>query len=826
MDINYNKKRLTLSVSELSRLVADTVETRGSVSLSLRGRLGSKAHRSWQEGRKQDTPFRQEVHLDVCLPGVGPEGWEIRVRGRLDGLTEELDRLVVEELKTVALPPSRFASLSADDFPRHRRQVEIYLHLLAHARPDKPAFGKLVYLNLPTNKKRIFEIPYDRAEVERSILDVAATLIEREIRRAEERQQKIQMALQFSFPFPKMRLGQQDMIEAIQEALRAGSSLLLEAPTGLGKTAAALFAALPYALEHDKQVMFLTSKTTQQDLVFRTAQELRLSVRFPTRFACGNDRLDASHSRKDFSPRPESCFPRTLLLRARQKICPMESPDAEMQDCPYREDFFHRLRQSGALLELLNEGDIHPDRVREVGEREHLCPHELQLLLAEEADLIIGDYNYAFDPGARLERLFVSGDPSRLILIVDEAHNLPDRARSYYSPQLTWESVQAAVQKLEARGVQSFDEPVREIQNQFEYYLAQAPVHLDPVPIELSATAWARIGEEFDAAVVPYWYSLSGTQDSEEEDSVLLLHRQLEDFRRILALEGDNFAPLLRRAPAALEILCLDAAPMLAETFSSVHAAICLSATLQPSDAYTRLLGLEKVASLALPSPFPREHLRVIIDASVTTLYREREANIEAIAAKLQLFYQSIHKNILAFFPSFELMRRISSRLKIKNILYQDESLTDAGRADLLARFKKSRHALLCCVMGGVFAEGIDLPGKLAEAAVIVGVGLPLVCTENELRRAYFERSDNQGFEYVYLYPGMRRVIQAAGRIIRAETDTGLVLLLDRRYTQRQYQQLFPQHWYRRNPAELVINNFERVLAMENQSIRRGRHEV
>jgi DNA excision repair protein ERCC-2 len=852
MDVNSTKKRLTLSVGELSRLVADVGESSPSVSLSLRGRLGAEAHRAWQDQRKgspqgqapqgQASSFRQEVHLDVCLPlrglpGAAPDGWEIRVRGRLDGLIEELDRLVVEELKTVALPPGRFAALSPDDFPRHRRQVEIYLHLLVSARVDKPAAGRLVYLNLPTGKKKAFEIPYLRAEIEPMIQDVAASIIEREVRRAEERQVKRQTALQLRFPFPSMRPGQEEMIAAIRAALSERTSLLIEAPTGLGKTAAALFAALPYALEHDRQVMFLTSKTTQQDLVFTTARELRLNGRFRT---SRND-LTGGHSGKDFSPRPESNpFPRTLLLRARQKICPMESSGlpplkkgghagdqskvqllppyqggaggdqevAEPENCPYREDFFHRLRQSGALWELLEDGDVHPDRVREVGERERLCPHELQLLLAEEVDLIIGDYNYAFDPVVRLDRLFVSGDPGRLILIVDEAHNLPDRARSYYSPRFDWELVEAAARRLNEKGLHTFDEPIKAIQSYFEHYLREAPPQPEPMPIELSASAWLRIGEEFEAAVVPYWYSLSEPENS-EEDPVLILQRSLEDFSRAVSLEGDNFAHLLRRSPVALEVLCLDAAPTLQESFDAVHSAICQSATLQPFDAYSRLLGLNKAETLALPSPFPTENLRVIIDPAVTTLYRERHANIDAIAARIQHVYDHERRNILAFFPSFEFMRKITGRLKVRKLILQEEGLSDRARADLLSSFKKSRHALLCSVMGGVFAEGIDLPGRLAEAAIIVGVGLPQVSTENELLRAYFERRENRGFEYAYLYPGMRRVIQAAGRVIRSKTDRGVILLLDRRYTQKEYQRLLPRHWYRTNPSELVDRDWQ-----------------
>jgi len=427
MDISFDRKRLTLSAGELARLVAESADTSNPIAFSLRGRLGAEAHRAYQDLRRASEGFRREVHLDVTLaaPQGRESGWEVRVRGRLDGLVEELDRLVVEELKTVALPAGRFAALAEHDIPRHRRQLEIYLHLLAATRPDKPAAGRLIYLNLPNSRRKAFEVEYRREEIEPVIWDMVGALIDREARRAGERVRKRETAAQLRFPFLAPRPGQEEIIAAVRQTLDRSGTLLVEAPTGLGKTAAALFAALPRALEQGRQVLYLTAKTTQQDLVFRTAQDVRL----------GRD------------------FPRVALLRARQKICPQEAQGAEPENCPYREDFPLRLRRSGLLERLLAEGAVHPDRVRELGEQERLCPHELQLLLAEEADLVIGDYNYAFDPGARLERLFSEGEPSRLILLVDEAHNLPDRARGYYSPRLPWFAVEAAAGHLQARGI-------------------------------------------------------------------------------------------------------------------------------------------------------------------------------------------------------------------------------------------------------------------------------------------------------------------------------------------------------------------------------------
>ncbi len=719
------------------------------------------------------------------------DGWIVRICGRLDGLIEELDRRVAEEIKSVAMPPAKFAALRPEWFPRHRRQLEIYLYLIATSRSEKPVAGRLTYLNLPDNRRRTFEIEWDYATIETIILDHICYLIEQETRRGEERRLKRNIAQTIRFPFPKMRSGQKDMVDALHRALENASSILVEAPTGSGKTAAALYGVMPLALQHNKQVVYLTSKTTQQDLVFTTARKLR----------SGN------------------LFPRVMLMRARQKICSAERGVCNTDECRFKRDFPERFRQGRILNILLEESCIHPDWVKRVGETYELCPYEIQLELAEEVDLIICDYNYIFDPAVRLNRFWKENDSEKLILIVDEAHNLPDRARSYYSPKLSWETISIAAKALDKEGDQTFQASLQALQEQFEYYLSWSSRHKDeshrvppnPFPVELSLPIWRKILEDFHSAVVPYWYRLMERDFQEGDDPVLNLQRELEAFLQVLEMQGENFAYLVRKSPrTSLEILCLDPAPLLRQVFSSVYASVCMSATLQPIEAYRQLLGLNPETELiSLPSPFPPEHCRIIVDSSVTTLYREREANADPIIAKIECFYEEVQKNILLFFPSYEFMRRILRGLRIKNLFVQEEGLSDEERNNLLAAFRRRRHAVLCSVMGGVFAEGIDLPGKMAEAALIVGVPLPQVSTENELIRAYYDRTCGEGFRYVYLYPGMRRVVQAVGRVIRRETDRGIVLLLDRRYTRKEYQNLFPRYWYRRSPAELEWSTWE-----------------
>ncbi len=792
MELRPEEKRCTLSVGELSRLIADDVYSPSPLTFSLRGKLGASAHRQYQQVRSQNAGFRQEVSLDVELPLTDPalRDWTVRVRGRLDGLITELDGYVVEELKTLALPASRFNRLTVDDFPRHRLQLEIYLHLLSRSQPHKRVAGRLIYLNLISNHRRAFEIIYQPASLETLVQQELSNLLQSEIRRQQERVEKLRIAAQIRFPFKGLRRGQGEMISEIQSAIKQSETLLLEAPTGLGKTVAALFAILPFALEEDRQVFFLTSKTTQQDLVFLTAQ-----------------RLKAEHR-----------FPRILLLRARQKLCPLGSDDCPPSECVYLNNFKERVRSSGVIAQLLEVTTLTPEYLREVGERETLCPHELQRLLTDEADLLIGDYNYVFDPAVRLERFFSEGDPSRLILIVDEAHNLPERARSYYTRQLSLVALQEALGKIPSPQFSPLREIFAKIQAQFQYYLQHAPRYPEPHPILLSGEAWSKIGGQLQSAFLPYWFHTLEHNDPTETDPVINIYRQCDDFVRLLNQEGDHFAHLLRRLPQPfLEVFCLDASRHLQDTFSSVHSSVCLSATLQPFAYYQELLGITTgMKSQAYPSPFPREHCRVFSDPTVTTLFREREANIESLVAKIAEFQALVRVNTMVFFPSFELLRRVTDPLPKEKLFLQTEHLSDRSRQELLSGFKKSRQGLLCAVLGGVFAEGIDLPGRLAEAAIIVGVGLPQVGTENELIRAYYERKGCDGFHYAYLYPGMRRVIQAAGRLIRSATDRGIILLLDRRYAQQEYQQLLPQHWYHHSPAELIRPDWSEEIKSSN----------
>jgi len=773
--VDPSKYQITLSVGEIVRLVSDSHAKASSPSFNLRGKLGSDAHRNFQNNRKNVAGYSQEVHLDLPLVEADPERgiWGLRLRGRLDGLIQELDRLVVEEIKTVAMAAAQFAQLTPESFPRHVRQVELYLYLLSRQYPERELWGRLIYINLASRQKKAFDLAYSAEDVEPQVEAIVNEIIAEEIRRIEEIPVKKEVSAKLKFPFPNFRPGQDEMVARTEQCLEEQQDILIEAPTGIGKTAAVLFATLKFALQNDKQIMFLTSKNTQQALVFDTALRIRA----------------------------ESTFSRILWLRSKEKQCLKKDLNCNPELCEYLEDFNRRFRQQKMLEVLLEMGSLTPEAIAEIGRERHLCPYELQQTVSPKFDLIVGDYNYAFDPSVRSGRVFDEGDPSRLILVVDEAHNLPDRARSYYSASLKMVTIALAMEVLQESGYKGFGSIIQQIAELIHYYSSALPNKSPAHPVQLVHDDWLQILERFEERIIPYWYHITESGESVDENPVILLYRQLQDFIRVLGLEGEHLAHIVRKDPEpSLEIICLDASPYLRETFSAVHSGICMSATLSPLEETGHLLGLsKKYEMLKLASPFPPENVLVRIDASVTTLYRQRAENIAPIARRIERFCALSDWNVIAFFPSFELMRQVIAELNIPDILVQESEMTGRERLEILEQFKSSQSSLLCCVMGGIFAEGIDLPGKWAEAAIIVGVGLPAICLENDLLRAYFERKGENGFNFAYLFPGMQRGVQAAGRIVRTPEDKGVILLLDKRYTEPAYRKLLPDYWFSTN---------------------------
>jgi DNA excision repair protein ERCC-2 len=451
----------------------------------------------------------------------------------------------------------------------------------------------------------------------------------------------------------------------------------------------------------------------------------------------------------------------------------------------------------------------------------------LSLDVALEADVIVGDYNYVFDPGAYLRRFFQDTSYDDCLLIIDEAHNLYTRAREYYSPLLR----QRRVRQLLAHCA---DEPVRLFRDFAAFFQTldglfpmvygdalETPSIGEQTLVEPPLAFLAGLRSQLEALMVDYAIYRRRSRPAPGAEPLQDFYYAFQRFCDVLAVGGEEFSYLYYHHPddAVFKVLCKDAARFLHERLVGFHSVVAMSATLTPFAFYQDVLGFppERTFTAEFPSPFPRQNRKVLVVPEVSTLYRDRQRDAPKIADIIERIVAQRPGNYIAFFPSFEFLRLVRPwlRLPVLCLIEQSETMTDTERTAVLQSLRQhdADARLVLAVQGGIFAEGVDYPGNMLIGVIIVGPGLPRLDAEQELIRAYYEEQYGHGFAYAYLYPGMTRVIQSAGRVIRSATDVGIIALLDKRFTYTNYTALFPAHWYSRSPRELITRHYQQDLA-------------
>ena len=540
---------------------------------------------------------------------------------------------------------------------------------------------------------------------------------------------------------------------------------------------------------------------------------------------------------------------RSVTLTAKEKAC--LHPDAEghpsclPEVCPFANGYYDRRKD--ALVALLDgSGSFSRAALADTARQFSVCPFELGLDLSEWCDVVIGDYNYLFDPVVHLKRFFdAAGD---WLFLIDEAHNLPDRARAMYSAQFAKSSLTEAKRAL-GKGKSSLKTALTKADKVFlaaRKACAQAaprtgaepsgetePTQVSLLPAEaapdfaLPQPLYARDGTVFlqqlpaalPAALRAVHTPLQDWLEQNPEDpahaQLLELYFAMQDIARAADRYDSHFVTQLtaRGSELELHLLCLDPAPFVDASLAAGRSAALFSATLTPPAFYRSVLGCADARAVALPSPFPPENLGLFCLPGISTRYRQREASVPAVADALAALAKGKTGNYLAFFPSYAYLRQVyedfTARYPDIGTLAQESGLDDAARAAFLEQFSPSPAKTLLGfgVMGGIFGEGVDLAGDRLIGCAIVGVGLPQVNPRQEMLRRYYDAQNGAGFDYAYRYPGMNKVLQAAGRVIRTPEDKGVVLLLDYRFAKPEYQRLFPLHWkhlqYLPGPAAL-----------------------
>ena len=718
------------------------------------------------------------------------------LEGRLDGRFEDEEgNVVVDEVKSVHFAEELPRLLGSPRLERFGRQLQWYLLAVARAE-GRPVRGRLVLADIETGDTRLVPVAWDPAEVEADLVErVRGALAEffGDLALAEAKGAE---ADDLVFPFGRFRPGQREMAAAVSRAARQGEQLLVEAPTGIGKTAAALFPMLVEALRRGRKLYVLTSKTTQQEIFRRTLEAIAASSA------------------------------RSVRLRAKERMCANGVVLCHEDHCRFAKDYGAKLEVSGLVDRLLAVAPhLEPDFVYEEARAEEVCPFEVSLELAERADVVLGDYNYAFDPVVALSGL---RDPAALegaLLLVDEVHNLVERGRAIWSPEIS----EAEVRRLsEAIGTTSPKTAAvaQEAAAEVLALVLEATAGLGPpadpwtpatelVPLDLGRLEDVRLSME--SLLVRHLADLRNGGERVPDDPVLglyFLFAGFHDVARRAAPAGrlvEAFDLIASRGPggASLAFLCKDPSRLLGETFDAAFATVGMSATLSPPEFYRDLLGLDpdRTSVLALPSPFPKENRAVVVAPEVDTTWKGRGRAMPRIARIVAEVAEACPGNVLALFPSYRFVddaRALLPPLPSHRVVRPSDRSTELERNAVLAALREEKsRILLLAVSGGPFAEGVDYPGEMLHGVVVVSPSLPLVRFEQERMRLYFEERYGRGFEYAYVIPGMTKVVQSAGRVIRSETDVGVIALVCRRFLQNPYRRFLPSHWYEESPDEL-----------------------
>jgi DNA excision repair protein ERCC-2 len=747
---------------------------------------------------------RIQRDLEVTEPGFASEvptqieldvdGWTVEISGRADGVVFSDDRAVrIDEIKTMHFAVDLHNLYAEERLERFKRQAALYAFMLSD--DDEPAAARLILVDIVSHEERDEDVIWSHDSVRAWLRQQIHRLIAREERRITRLEELRQAAESLRFPHAELRPSQEEIGDAVEGALADGRHLLVRAPTGCGKTAAVLHPAVRAALGRGQRVFFLTAKTLQQRIAVETAKAMQ-----------------------------DGLF-RSLQLRAKSKMCANTEIVCHEEFCPYAKEYGLKLTRTELLPTLIEQNEHQdPDHIFEAAKEHVVCPFEVSLDLLGEVDLVVCDYNYVFDPTIGL-RALVHGNALRdSVLIIDEAHNLVDRSREYFSPELRIQHLGKALEFLKSRSNPVFDELrelidalIDEVRQRVAESLGDEGHNEGPADIDEDAISDLRIA--FDGAMLSYFLYKREHEMWMANDPVLDVFFTLTRFHRVLALGGDEFVHIAERdgdgQGEGLKIFCRDASRFVGEVLDGSASAIAMSATLEPFDFYRDLLGFDahRTDELYVPSPFPPENRLVLAIGDVDTTYRRRSAHYDRIASWIARLSHP-EANVLTLFPSYAFLDAVHDRLPAvpHTVIAQRPGVNDAGQREVLAALRSEKPHLLLAVLGGIFAEGVDYPGKMLSQVIVVSPGLPQYNLERELLKGYDQEFYEHGFGYAYLVPGLTRVVQAAGRLLRSDDDRGVIVVVGRRFLDPRYMRLLPEEWTAGDPEALIYEDPEEAI--------------
>ena len=771
------KPKVRISVRNLVEFIlrsGDLDNSRGSSgdkeAMLKGGRLHRKIQRSMKGNYQAEVSLKRESEYEDVI---------IQVEGRADGIFTEDGEFWIDEIK------GTYGNLQAMEVPVpvHRAQAMCYGWIYGEKEGLSQIGIQMTYSHLDTEDTRRFREIFSMEELKnwyQKLLDDYHKWISCSLSWKKERNASMK-DLQFPFPY---REGQREIVSGVYHTVSSKKTLFVQAPTGVGKTMSAIFPSVRAIGEGKGETLFyLTAKTITGTVAWEAFHTLRENgLKF-----------------------------KVTAITAKEKLCFLDSPECTPEKCPYAKGHFDRVND--AVYELWTTEEVYSREViRAHAEKWQVCPFEMCLDLSVWVDGVICDYNYAFDPNVHLKRFFgenISGD---YIFLIDEAHNLVERGREMYSAEISRQTLFTLRKKIRkhfpklARALDKASRQMLELEEDLK--ASQNPYQVLSNPGVLPVTFLTISGELEE---------ILEEKNLEEElrKEILEFYFDVRDFLNVSELVDENYVVYTEyfgENDFRLRLFCVNPAANLSEYLKKGRSAVFFSATLFPMLYYRELLTTETDAyGIYVQSPFSAKNRRILIGSDVSSRYtRRNHTEYRKIAEYISRCVWQRQGNYMVFFPSYRLMEDVYQVYEEEfsvdwvRCIRQNSDMTEREREEFLEEFQSREGTLVgFCVLGGIFSEGVDLTGESLIGAIIVGTGLPQIGSEREILKEYYDRKKQSGFDYAYRYPGMNKVLQAAGRVIRTKEDRGVILLLDDRFLGRDYGEIFPREWKDRSSCRL-----------------------
>ena len=744
---------------------------------------GSRLHRKLQKQMGGD--YRAEVALRM---NYSYEDLDIRLEGRADGIFTEDEVVWIDEIKGI------YGNVEQMEEPVkvHKAQAMCYGYIYGVQEGLSKIGIQMTYANLETEVVKRFREVISIEELKewyQKLLDEYHKWLSYQKKWKEERNHSLQ-SLEFPFSY---REGQRKMVSSVYHAIGASRQIFIQAPTGVGKTMSTIFPAVRAVGEGKGETIFyLTAKTITRTVAQEAFEVLR----------------------------EKGMKYKVVTITAKEKLCFMDETKCDPVHCPYARGHFDRVND--AVYELwTTKSRYDRETIREQAEKWQVCPFEMCLDLSVWVDAVICDYNYVFDPTVHLKRFFGDGAGGDYIFLIDEAHNLAERGREMYSASICREDavrIRKAMKERAPRLYRSLgklDKQLKELQVDCGNYLVL------PGTGSITMTI-LKVQGEFDAF-------LEAHKDVELEDEVRKFYFDIRNFLNIAELIDENYVVYAENGEDGLfrlKLFCVNPAVNLGEYLKKGRSAVFFSATLLPMSYYRKLLSnRQDDYGIYVESPFSQKNRCILNAGDVSSLYSRRGyEEYHKIAEYIARTVWQRQGNYMVFFPSYKMLEEVYAVYEEEfsvnwvKCICQNSSMKEQEREEFLREFEQDQESLVAfCIMGGIFSEGIDLLGEKLIGAILVGTGLPQLGNEREILRSFYTENGENGFDYAYRYPGMNKVLQAAGRVIRTREDHGVILLLDERFRQREYSNLFPVEWNDRKTC--TLSNVEAQLQKFWESI-------